>query len=134
MAHPVLEYLNTAVALSTFLISSDLRATVENVKAYFRGNPSDLDVQFELPQEIALINLIIEKDLLDDLTKRVGDSITDERNCLQNARTGQEMDACGRRAEKSICNNLNYIKDRNDDDLPTDYLDDKWGSYGCVRA
>jgi hypothetical protein len=95
--------------------------------------PNSLSLRFEQPQELALLNLIIDKGLLDDFTDKVKDAIKEERNCIKKAKTGQELDACGRRAEKSVCNSLNYIRERNDDDLPTDYLNDAWKSYGCIK-
>ena len=134
MAHPALEYINTAVAIAGFLISQDLKVTVENVRAYFRLNPSNLNTQFEKPQELDFLHkLIIDPGLLGDLTDDVSGAISDERHCLNVASIPQEKDACGRMAEKSVCDSLNRIMDRNKDDLPTDYLKGKWQSYRCVR-
>ena len=131
--NPTLEYLNLAIALVAFLISNDLSVTVANIREYFRRNPNPLGVRFEQPQELALLNLIIDKGLLDRLTDKVKDAIDDETNCIKNAKTGQEMDGCARKAEKAVCDSLNYIRDRNNEDLPTDYLNDSWSSYRCVR-
>ncbi len=133
MANPTLEYLNTAVTVAAFLISDDLKVTVENIRSYFEKFPNNYSKLFESEQERTLIALIIDEGLLDDLTEKINDAIEDERTCINQASTGQEYDACERRAEKKVCDPLNYIKDRNDEDLPTDYLNEKWKSYGCLR-
>jgi hypothetical protein len=134
MAHPALEYINTAATVAGFLISQDLKVTIENVRDFFRRNPSNLSTQFERPQELAFLQrLVIDPELLEELTGEVPGAIGAEIKCLKAARTHQAKDACGRRAEKSVCDALNRIQDRNHDDLPTEYLKDRWNSYRCVR-
>ena len=128
-----LDYIKTATAVATFLVSGRLEATVTNIRDYFRSRPSPLAATFEQPKEVAFVaKLVINPDLLDDLTQDVQGSITDYRDCLNASTRPQERDACDRRAERRVCETLNRIRDRNDDELPTDYLNDQWTSYRCV--
>lgn len=133
MSNPTLEYLNAAVAVTAFLISKDLKTTVSNIRNYFKEFPNNFEKLFESEQEVAFLQFIIDKGLLDDLTDKVKDAINEEKDCITKAESGQEYDACERKAEKKVCNPLNYIRDRNEGDLPTDYLIEKWKSYGCIR-
>lgn len=135
MANEVLEYINTATAVAAFLISADLTATLQNVREYFRSHPSALSAQFEQPDEIAFVRaLVIDRELLEALSDDVTGAIMAERDCLKRSSTPQEKDACGRRAEKRVCDSLNRIRDRNEDSLPTDFLNRRWRSYRCARA
>ena len=83
---------------------------------------------------VKFINLLVmDPDLLDSLEADVKDSETEYNKCLRNGKSPQERDACDKRAERRICETLNRIKDRNDDDLVTDYLRNRWKSYRCIR-
>lgn len=135
MAHPALEYINTAVTLASFLVSQDLQATAENVRSFFRRNPSDLANKFEQTHELAFVaKLVIDPELLEELSGSVADAIGEEVDCYSKATTPQKKDACARKAEKSVCDSLNRIKDRNNDDLPTSDLYNAWESYRCERV
>lgn len=132
MANDVLEYMNTAISLAAFLVSSDLKATVQDFRFYFEKYPSKLAAKFEAKKELEFVaQLIIDPTLLEELRGRVEGAIDDEVKCLRIAVKPQQMDACARKAERSVCNALNYIRERNEDELPTDFLKEKWRSYGC---
>lgn len=135
MAHPALEYINTAVSLATFLISKELPATIDNIRSYFSTRKSIYAQKFQESQEIALVQkLVIDSDLLDTLKTKVKGAISDEADCVKKAKRPQENEACKRKAERNVCDHLNYIMDRNNGALPTDFLTDSWASYGCVRV
>lgn len=134
-APSVLDYINTFVTVATFLISEQLPVTIESIRKFFepRGIAPPPDVTS--PQALKFINLlVIDQDLLDDLTDETREGVKRYANCLKMASTTQERAACDRRAEKDVCDTLNRIKDRNEGDLPTDYLDKQWRSFGCVRV
>lgn len=134
MESNVLEYINTAVAIATFLISNDLKATVENVRQYFAVQKEPLDSTFLQVDEIKFVaKLIIDDDLLRELSDLANGAIHRERNCLKKATDAQSRDACARRAEKDVCDLLNRILDRNQDELPTEELKKRWLSYRCAR-
>ena len=135
MAHPALDYINTAVALATFFIAEDLRVSISNVRSFFRSKPSRLAPEFEKLDAIEfLTQLVIDEELLKELSGQVSGAIDDEKQCVKKAKSGSQMDACERRAERAVCNSLNYILNRNDDKLPTKYLQDKWTGYHCERV
>jgi hypothetical protein len=71
--------------------------------------------------------------LLEELKNQVSEAIDEEIKCLRAASTPQAKDRCDRRAEKNVCDALNRIKDRNNNELPTDELKNQWEAYGCVR-
>ncbi|MEK6372732.1 MAG: hypothetical protein AABO58_08550 [Acidobacteriota bacterium] len=123
------------MAIATFLISEQLPVTIESIKRFFapRGIAPPADVTS--PEGVAFVNLlVIDPDLLDDLTEQTQDGVKRYRQCLKQASQPQERAACDRKAEKDVCDTLNRIKDRNEDQLPTNYLDKQWKSFGCVRV
>lgn len=128
-----LEYIRTAVAVATFLMSERLPVTIQNIKSYFtkllKERPEEFDE--EDAQELISI-LVIDKDLLEDLKKNIGGDIKEYRECLKKADTNQERDACDRKVERSLCDTLNRIRNRNKGVLPTGHLRDQWDSFGCV--
>jgi hypothetical protein len=131
----VLDYINTSIAIATFLISERLPATIETIRSYFVRKEERAPEGF-LPEEAQsfISLLVIDKELLDDLTEKVKNSIDDYRDCLRKATRRQERDACDSRVEKDVCDNLNRIRGRNKGDLPTDYLNNQWDSFGCERV
>lgn len=135
--HPMnpltLEYIKTGVEVATFLLSERIPATVESVRRYFRRHPNPLASQFEREQEVRLLkNLVIDPGLLGDLREDVEKAIKTYRECLRKASRPPERDACDRRAERNVCEFLNRIRDRNNEELP-DFLQNEWVSYRCVR-
>ncbi len=134
-AASVLAYIDTAVGVATFLVSERLPATVENIRAFFRRERLEPPTGFSPEEAQGLVALlVIDPDLLDDLTDKVRGAIDSYRSCLRKASRPQENDACDRRAERDVCDTLNRIKNRNKDNLPTDFLNNQWESYGCVRV
>jgi hypothetical protein len=129
----ILGYIDTAINVANFLISERLPVTVENIRAYFRGKsrPENFD-----PQEAASFVqlLVIDEDLLNDLTDKVKNGVNEYRDCLKKAVRPQESAACDRKAEITVCDTLNRVMDRNKDELPSDYLDNQWQSFSCVRV
>lgn len=134
-AASILAYIDTAVAVATFLVSERLPATIENIRFYFSHSRRDGPPSFNPTEAQNLIELlVIDPGLLNDLSERVGDAIESYRVCLREASRPQESAACDRRAEIAVCDALNRVRDRNNDVLPTDYLRDQWRSFGCVRV
>jgi hypothetical protein len=134
-AASALAYIDTAVRVATFLFSERLPATVQNIRAFFTRQKAEPPPGFSPDEAAGLIALlVIDKDLLDDLTGIIRDAIERYRTCLRRAARPQESDACDRRAERDICDSLNRIRNRNKDNLPTDFLKSQWDSYGCVRV
>lgn len=130
----VLQSIATTVAVAKFLISKDLATTVENIRAYFSKRDEPMPKELTTPGGVALVQLlVIDPDLLDELDKQTRDGVSAYIKCLQRAQRRQEKDRCDRLAEKDVCDTLNRIRDRNDGELPTDYLEDQWKSFGCVR-
>lgn len=130
----VLTYISTAVAVARFLTSEELATTIENIREYFARlgdrTPPDLDT----PDALGLIELlVIDSELLDDLSRQIDRGVGAYRKCLSKASTVHERAACDRRAEKDVCDTLNRVMDRNDDELPSNYLRDQWTSFQCVR-
>ena len=127
-------FVGSACSIASFLISSDLRATAANVREFLSEVPAKFHDDLVSDEGLDLVNLlVIDQNLLDDLTDDVQNSETEYRKCLRKGKTPQQRDVCDRRAERRICETLNRIRDRNDDQIPTDYLRDRWTSYGCVR-
>lgn len=134
-AASVLAYIDTAVAVATFLVSERLPATVESIRSFFRREEREPPPGFSPDEAQGLVALlVIDPGLLGDLTGKVRGAIDSYRNCLRNALRTQENDACDRRAERDVCDALNRIRNRNKGDLPTDFLINQWDSYGCVRV
>ncbi len=134
-APSVLNYIDTAFGVATFLISERLPATIENIRAFFVGRRQEVPAGFRLEDVQQLIALlIIDPDLLSDLMDSVRRAADEYRTCLRNVQRPQERAACDRRAERDICDTLNRVRDRNGGDIPTDYLNDQWNSYGCIRV
>ncbi len=136
-ASSILAYIDTAVAVATFLVSERLPATIENIQSFFSRSRRERPASFRPEEAQGLVTLlVIDPDLLDDLATRVGDAITSYRACLRNAPPfrPQESAACDRRAEIAVCDAINRVQDRNNDVLPTDYLRDQWQSFRCVRV
>ncbi|TAL82580.1 MAG: hypothetical protein EPN74_16900 [Rhodanobacter sp.] len=132
-AASILAYIDTAVGVATFLMSERLPATVENIRSFFKREKRDPPPNFSPDEAQGLVALlIIDPDLLKDLSERVRKAIEAYRYCLRKAVRPQENDACDRRAERDICDTLNRIKSRNKGNLPTDILNNQWHSFGCV--
>jgi hypothetical protein len=134
-AASILAYIDTAVAVATFLVSERLPATIENIRAYFGRSRREAPSEFSPDEAQGLVALlVIDPDLLGDITDKVRGAIDAYRSCLRKALRPQENAACDRRAERDVCDALNRIKDRNKDELPTDFLKGQWDSFGCVRV
>ena len=134
-AASILAYIDTAVGVATFLMSERLPATVENIKAFFKREKREPPPGFSPDEAQGLVALlVIDPDLLKDLTERVRKAIEVYRKCLKKATRTQENDACDRRAERDVCDTLNRIKNRNKGNLPTDMLQNQWDSFGCVEV
>jgi hypothetical protein len=131
----ILGYIDTAVKVATFLISERLPATVNNIKSFFTKKNEKQPTNFN-PEDakdfVAL--LVIDPELLGDLTKKVKKGLIDYRECLKKAVRRQESAACDSRAEQSVCDQLNRIMDKNEDVLPSEYLRNQWASFRCVRV
>ena len=149
------DYIKTATAIATFLISERLEATVTNIRSYFGTNTSlatlgykrkrfnprlgysvttinSAAVQFEQLQEVAFIaKLLADPDLLNDLVKDADRSIIDFRDCLEGYVWPQERDPCYYRAQDRVCEILTRISPEDADELPTDFLKDQWADCRC---
>ena len=131
----VLEYVNTAIAVASFLTSERLPATIESIKSYFsRRRETEPSEGFSKEAKDLIALLIIDPDLLKILEQKIRAALTGYRKCLISASTPQESDACDRTAERAICDTLNRIKNRNNGSLPGDFLSNQWNSFGCVRV
>ena len=132
-AASVLVYIDTAVAVATFLVSERLPATVESIRAFFRQERREPPLGFSPDEAQGLVALlVIDPGLLADLSETGRGAIDSYRGCLRKASRTQESDACDRRAERDICDALNRVRNRNKGNLPTDFLKNQWDSYGCV--
>lgn len=132
-AGSVFTFLASASTIASLLISADLKVTVRNVREFLSRVPREFREDLSSEEGIELINLmVIDPDLLGDLTGEVQKSERDYRRCLRKGKTPQERDRCDRRAERAICEALNRIRDRNDNDIPTEFLKKRWESYRCV--
>jgi hypothetical protein len=132
----VLKYIDTAIKVAQFLISSDLRATVQNIGGYFERTDTVAPDGFEPDKAQNLISAltIIDPRILSVLRDQVDRAISKYATCLQRSITSQERDACDRRCERAVCETLNRLMDRNGGGLPHDeYLEAQWMSFGCIR-
>lgn len=132
----VLQYVAAAVGVAKFLVSERLEATVSNIRAYFSQRNQEVPEDLDSTEGAALVALlVIDADLLSDLTRATHEGIYRYRECLKNADDDvRQRDACDRRGERDVCDTLNRIRDRNKDDLPTDFLREQWNSFRCVRV
>ncbi|HEX8412247.1 MAG TPA: hypothetical protein VF883_25590 [Thermoanaerobaculia bacterium] len=134
-APSVLDYINTFVTIATFLISERLPVTIENIRAFFEPRGITPPADITTPDALRFVELlVIDEALLEQLTEQTEEGVKSYTKCLKAAATPQQRAACDRRAEKDVCDTLNRIRDRNEDKLPTDYLDKQWRSFGCVRV
>lgn len=134
-AASALAYIDTAVAVATFLFSERVPATLENIRSFFRRTNREPPPEFRPEEALQLVALlVIDPELLRDLGDIIKRAIDAYRVCLRAASRPQESDACDRRAERDICDALNRVRNRNNGVLPTEFLEDQWASYGCVRV
>lgn len=131
----VLQYIDTAVAVATFLVSERLPATIETIKRYFSHKGKEEPTEKFAEKSQGLIQLlVIDPGLLSTLKDKIKSAIEAYKACLSTASRPQENDACDRRAERDICDTLNRIKSRNNGVLPDHELDNQWQSFGCVAV
>lgn len=134
-AASILAYIDTAIGIATFLMSDRLPVTVNNIRNFFRVQrrepPEDFDIEDSAPL-VAL--LVIDPGLLEVLEDKVKNAIATYKNCIKAASRPQEDAACDRKAERDVCDSLNRIMDKNDGELPTQFLKNQWRSFGCVRV
>jgi hypothetical protein len=132
----VLKYMDTAIKVAQFLLSDNLKATVQNIRGYFQKSDTPVPEGFEPDKALNLISAltIIDPRILGVLRDQVDRAIAEYATCLQRSTTPQERDACDRRSERTVCEALNRLMDRNGGYLPHDeYLEAQWNSYGCIR-
>lgn len=126
-------FVSSSCSIASFLISSDLRSTIENVRKFLSEVPAKYHRELTTPEGVDWIGLlVIDPDLLDDLVERVRTSEKEYRECIRSSSSAQERDSCDRRAQRNVCETLNRIRDRNQDVLPTDFLRKRWESYRCI--
>jgi hypothetical protein len=124
-----------AVSVAQFLVSERLAVTIDNIRSHFRQRGEAVPDDLESAEGAKLVEvLVIHPDLLDDLQKDTQSAIGSYRKCLERAQKPQEKAACDRRAERHVCDTLNRIRDRNNDELPTDFLQAQWASFDCARV
>lgn len=129
-AASALEYIDAAISLATYFTADRLAATVENIEAYFRLEEHEQPPEFSPDEVQAFVALlIIEPDLLYDLTTIVHKTKDAYRLCLQNASAGNESDDCDHEAKLGIREILNHIRNRNEGELPTGILNNQWESF-----
>ena len=127
-------FISSACSIASFLISSDLKATTQTVRGFLSKIPENYRDDISSEEGLKLVNLlIIDPELLDDLTDDVHNYEKDYRRCLRRGKSPQERDRCDRRAERGICETLNRIMDKNEEEIPTEYLRTRWSSHRCVR-
>jgi len=128
-------FLGSATSIASFLISLGRKeVTQETIGVYREHIPEEYWKDLSSREGLDLINLlIIDSDLLEDLTGDVQSHKREYRRCLRKAQIPTERDACDRQVERGICETLNRIMDRNGGKLPTNFLEDTWISYACVR-
>lgn len=133
--------ISAACSIASYLKAYNRDVTLPNILEFLPrvdtgGQAALSSSQAELTSEsgLQLIHfLVINPDLLEELTQHTKNSEKDYINCLRRAKRSQERDRCDRIAERSICETLNRIMDRNDGRLPTEFLIRLWASYNCVR-
>ncbi len=128
-------FLGSVASIASLLISLGRKEiTLETIEEFREQIPQKYWKDLTSEEGLGLIALlVIDSDLLDDLTQDVQSAQGEYRRCLKRAQTSTARDACDRRAERRICETLNRIKDRNNDKLPTDFLRNTWTSYRCMR-
>lgn len=128
-------FLGSAASIASLLISLGRKeVTLETIREFREQIPEKYWQDLTSEEGLRLITLlVIDPDLLDDLTRDVQSAQSEYRRCLKIAQTSTARDGCDRRVERRICETLNRIMDRNEDKLPTDFLENTWTSYRCVR-
>jgi hypothetical protein len=132
----VLKYMDTAIKVTQFLLSDNLKATVQNIRGYFQKSDTAVPEGFVPEKAINLISAlsIIDARILGVLRGQIERAISEYATCLQNSSTQQERDARDRRSERAVCEALNRLMDRNGGYLPKDeFLENQWVSFGCIR-
>lgn len=130
-----LQFISAAVSVAKFLVSERLAVTVSTIRDYFSGQRRPVPQALDTADGVALVSLlVIDPELLEDLTEQAEEGIEKYRACLRSASSPQERAACDRRAERDVCDTLNRIRDRNNDKLPGAFLDGQWQSFRCVRV
>ena len=131
----LINLLGSAASIASLLISVNREVvTPETIEEFREQIPQKYWKDLTSKEGLGLIALlVVDPDLLDDLTQDVQSAESEYRRCLKRAKTPTARDACDRRGERRICETLNRIMDRNDDKLPTDFLRDTWTSYKCAR-
>ena len=134
-AASALEYIDTAIGLATVLMSDRLAATEENIEACLRREESGPPPEFSPDEAQAFVALlVIEPDLLYDLTTLVHKAKDTHNLCMEKAALAHEWEDCARQTGRSICEILNHIRNRNEGKLPTGALTDQWESFGCRQS
>lgn len=132
----ILQYIDTAIGVATFLMSERLPVTIENIRSFFRRKKVEKPEIFDPEEAKDFVASLITIDpiILNVLNDKVKDAIASYADCLRQAISPQENAACDRRAERSVCDTLNRLMDRNIGVLPSDYLKNQWAAFGCVRV
>ncbi len=128
-------FLGSAASIASLLVSlGSKEVTTETIEKLRERIPKKYWNDLISQEGAALISLlIIDKDLFNFLIHNIKSTQIEYRRCLNRARTPVARDACDQQATRKICEILNRIKDRNNDKLPTDYLQNIWASYRCMR-
>jgi len=131
-AASVLEYIDTAISLATFLMSDRLAATEENMETYFQLEESERPPEISLAEVQPFVaQLVIEPDLLYDITTIVHKAKDANKLCLGKVSLESEGEICDLQVARSICDVLNHIRNRNEGKLPTDILENQWELFSC---
>ncbi|MDH7447141.1 hypothetical protein [Aquimarina sp. 2201CG14-23] len=131
----VLKYIDTGIKVAEFLISERLSLTVENIRSYFDRKEVEKPSNFDPKEAKEFVGSLMKIDqrILDVISDNINDAIENYVLCLKDANGRQEKNACDIRAERAVCDSLNRIMDRNDDDLPSEYLKNQWKAFKCIR-
>lgn len=134
-AASVLEYIDTAIGLATFLMSDRLAATEENMETYFQLEKSERPPEFGLAEAQPFVALlVIEPDLLFDITTIIHKAKDANKLCMEKAALESESENCDSEVANSICDVLNHIKNRNEGSLPTGILSNLWKLFSCKNS
>jgi hypothetical protein len=116
-------------------MSDRLAATEENMEAYFRLEESERPPEFSLVEVQPFVaQLVIEPDLLYDITTIVHKAKDANKLYLKKASLESEGEICDLQVARSICDVLNHIRNRNEGNLPTDVLENQWELFSCKET
>ena len=131
----VLQYIDTGIKVAEFLISERLPLTINNIRSFFNRTEDEKPLYFD-PNEVKdFVGSLMKIDsrILEVIGDNINDAIDNYAICLKSANGRQEKNACDIRAERAVCDSLNRIMDKNNDELPSEYLKSQWDSFRCIR-